>query len=749
MATPENVPRTPGDINAPSPGTPVQNPEELIRSFGEGVQLAGEQQQQVRDLGFEPQLIGGKTASTQFGESVLSSANKPGELETRAFEIRSGLPAEGEARKAFSFFDEQSGTQVHAPAGFHFELFPGGGVRKVRGLVPVGGEGAPASSLFTQPTQAGPTGEPGVPVEGFKKEDLAITPIEGKTIERTGQTIKNPQTGVDEQAAEGEILIQYTDGTVERRQISALGTPGTATAIGEFGRTPEELGITRRTAIKGGEGDEVTRMPQTAREALDAAQTPEEKDRVLTGEGLKSTSELELIGKSFRDRTASAGNVFFQDPVTREILERPEALQDLALPSTSPTVAAERSDIPTMFRAVFGREASQDELSYWRGRRDKSGSALIGAMQFAKQQGAAVGAQPGEGAADPIESTNVRANADQQRLASVFKEQGVTPKSSEKKALRAELEALKTPDTRSALEFTQEQLAASQFQEATNDLNKSKAALRELDTNFISTLEESERTPGLSLGAIRRNQSELEVAYNRARRDLVTEVQANSDIVQAQSAIMGMMIDAFKFDSQQAQVEYQNKFNKAMSMYDLVTQEERDQFNIQQKLQDNQRANLSVITGMLAEGTINYDNLSADAKSQIATMEQSVGLQGISRAIGKTPMPPVVSIGSPVTAADGSVHTPIYSQDPSTGEVTISNYTSPFKAKVTGGGAGGVDLFSGLGNLFGVLGEESDFEIVEDGALDPPPMTGIPNSKLEWPPGSGDIWEADNIGNWL
>lgn len=228
---------------------------------------------------------------------------------------------------------------------------------------------------------------------------------------------------------------------------------------------------------------------------------------------------------------------------------------------------------------------------------------------------------------------------------------------------------------------------------------------------------------------------------------MVAEVSARSDIVQSQSVIMGMMIDAFKFDTQQAQVEYMNKFNKAMSMYNLVTTEERDAFNVQQKLQDNQRANLAVMTGMLADGSISYDQLTPDAKAQIERMEQATGLVGISRAIGKTPMPPVISIGSPITAADGTVHTPIYSQNPLTGEVSVTNYTSPFKAKVTGTGTGGINI----GDLLnGVLGQNSEWEVASvEASLESPPMNGIPGTKMEWPDASGIIWEADNRGNWI
>ena len=659
-----------------------------------------------------------------------------GDIETRELATRMALPAEGESRLTGSF--TSGGVDIFPEFGQRFELFEGGGVRPVaaRDLTPeeiAADKAREKTTLFDQPG------------EGVREEGITLAAPEGKTVVQSGQTIKNPSTGVDEEAKPGHILIVFDDGTVEERAVETIQTPGEGVPIGEFGRTPEELGITRRTEIKGGAGQEVTRAPFTAREALEQAETPEAKDKVLTDEGLASTSEFEFIGKTYQNRTAEPGMAFFQNIATRDIVQRPEVLESLAKPSTSPTVLIERDDKAAMFQAVFGRQPNDEELRYWQGRTDKSGSALIGAMQFAKQEGLTIGGQSGVAAEDPVEALKTSANVSQDKLAGIYTEAGVTTSSDEKAAIRAEIDALKTPEVESLKQFTEEQLATNQFQEATNDLNTAKANLRQMDTDYLSNLADLDRER-LPMTVIRRNQTELDIAYNRARRDLVAEVNARSDIVQSQSAIMGMMIDAFKFDTQQAQVEYTNRFNKAMSMYNLVATEERDAFNIQQKLQDNQRANLAVMTGMLAEGTISYDQLTPEAKAQIESMEQATGLVGVSRAIGKTPMPPVVSIGSPITAADGGVHTPIYSQDPRTGEVSVTNYTSPFKAKVTGTGTGGIDIGSLLN---GVLGQDSDWEVATvEASLEAPPMSGVPGTKMEWPNASGIIWEADNRGNW-
>jgi len=278
-------------------------------------------------------------------------------------------------------------------------------------------------------------------------------------------------------------------------------------------------------------------------------------------------------------------------------------------------------------------------------------------------------------------------------MAQSFMDAGITTKSTDKTVQRAEIEAMSTPESESLQSLTQEQLASTQFQEAQSNLNQAKDAMRKLDTDYRQQLVVTERTPGLSMGAIRRNQNELDISYNRTRQDLVDEVQMYTDIVQSQLAITGMMIDAFKYDQQQAQIDYQNRFNKAVQMYNMIRQDEQDEFNIQQKLQDNQRANLSAVTSMLASGNLKYDSLSSDQKSQLAYMEQQVGLPaGFTKFVGQVVKDPEVTIGASITGAGGTVMTPVYTVNPTTGEIKTTHITQPIKERVpsSGGGPGGL-----------------------------------------------------------
>ena len=328
------------------------DPNALYEQYG-GQRATPEYIAAVEAAGYDPQIVSGYVPNTQFGGTVLGDVTtdkiRTGELEQRSYAERSGLPTTGEATSKYAYWDEGSGVTVHAPAGYHFDTYAGGGVKLVQGLISKGTVATNAasgtlSSNFDQPANLQAEGT--YTGKDFKQEQLAYQPADGKTIARTGQTIFNPATGTDVHAQQGNVLIQYTDGTYEERPFG--GQPGTTKPLTEGGASAQELGITRKTEIKNEQGG-VARAPMSAAEALAQAKTPEEKDAVIQGEGLTGTANLEFIGTEYTDqetgirRVAKAGNAFYQDIQSRSILERPVALQSLAKESTSPSVLAERA----------------------------------------------------------------------------------------------------------------------------------------------------------------------------------------------------------------------------------------------------------------------------------------------------------------------------------------------------------------------------------------------------------------------
>src|SRR3990167_207560 len=117
-------------------------------------------------------------------------------------------------------------------------------------------------------------------------------------------------------------------------------------------------------------------------------------EKVITDEGGTPTSKLQFVGTTYRGKTAKEGYAFYVDPKTKEILQRPVELQDIAQSLTVTGVAGTKIDVVSKFKAVYGREPNAEELKYWLTRTDKVGSALIGAMNFAKGQGKGVGGEP-------------------------------------------------------------------------------------------------------------------------------------------------------------------------------------------------------------------------------------------------------------------------------------------------------------------------------------------------------------------
>ena len=262
------------------------------------------------DAGYEPQLVGGRIPVTTYGKSVLSDANKSGDLETQSFAERSALPATGTPNHAYSYADNARGVTVHASPGSHFALFPGGGVRLVDGFLKSGTTALQAaqptrSSLFDQEAKYQAPGT--YDGKTYVHEQLAYQPIAGKTIRSVGGSVFNPTTGVNEKAGANEVFITYTDGTVERRKFG--GQPGTATPIGQFGRTAADLGITDQTEIKAADGS-------VARAPIPSTAKPSEE---LFYVGPQYTAEDGTV------RTAGPGHVFLQDPETGRMLERSTA----------------------------------------------------------------------------------------------------------------------------------------------------------------------------------------------------------------------------------------------------------------------------------------------------------------------------------------------------------------------------------------------------------------------------------------
>ena len=538
-----------------------------------------------------------------------------GKLQQEALKERVGLGVSGAAsRVGESFFDPRRGVDVKAEQGKFFVEYGGGGV-EVRNIE--GGKIPTFAELFSGQKAANPVGasSPGETSTGVGS--LNFNPIEGKTIARTGQTVFNPKTGVDEHAGEGETLIQYTDGTVERRKSSDINTPGGSTPIGEFGRTPDELGITEKTGIKNQDG------------------TQQEIIHTGSAQQLAAYKDLEYIGRTYKaangeTRTAKPGNVYYQDPKTRTILERPDKGQEASLQSTSPSVLASRQQT-----------------------------------------------------VDPIAEINAFANADQERALSAINSLGNKIDLSDSATLLRARNAADAPVAPSAMQTALDQRAALGVDPLQSKLTQLDNDLRKLDTENIS-LQKDEEGRRVSMTQIRKRQSALSIDYERVRRDMVAERDALATELNGKMATVALMVQYSQMDYQNANQAYQQKFDNAIKITNLMSNLDQAQKNDAQRAQENARANLTVIMNTIKDGNISYDKLSSSAKNDIKMFEIQAGYpQGFTSFVHKAVPDPVTTIGAPYETVDGKRHVPIVTIG-ANGVPKVTNIT--LAGTVTGGG---------------------------------------------------------------
>lgn len=284
-------------------------------------------------------------------KTVTGESGKAGDMELASYNERAALPKTGDFSTAASYWDANRGVQVYAPGNSYFKLYASGAVEPVAGALPVagatpnspGGDNAPNTSLFTQPTQGAPGGGTQA-TPGFQEQNLGYTPAAGKTIKTTGQTVFNPATGVDVQADPGNVWITYTDGTVEQRPVG--GAPGQAVDPGTVGKSAKDLGITSTTGIKDQNGVQlptVASQQQNANALAASGADAQTVEAAIVKAGEAPTAAMIYKGPTYVDektkatRTAASGNAFYQDPTTKQIYERPAVLQSIAQQDTTTT----------------------------------------------------------------------------------------------------------------------------------------------------------------------------------------------------------------------------------------------------------------------------------------------------------------------------------------------------------------------------------------------------------------------------
>jgi len=162
-----------------------------------------------------------------------------------------------------------------------------------------------------------------------------------------------------------------------------------------------------------------------------------------------------------------------------------------------------------------------------------------------------------------------------------------------------------------------------------NQFAASEAALEKLDADFASTLEEEEgRRVGMR--TIRRRQTAQELKYNRQRRDLVADRNSLANQLNMKYNVLNNIVKYTGQDYDDAQQDYQFKFNATMQLTNLLVGIEDKAKTVEERQNDNARANLQIMYGLFKGGNVSYDSLDSATQLDIKNMELQAGKYSIS-----------------------------------------------------------------------------------------------------------------------
>ena len=150
------------------------------------------------------------------------------------------------------------------------------------------------------------------------------------------------------------------------------------------------------------------------------------------------------------------------------------------------------------------------------------------------------------------------------------------------------------------------------------------AKLAQKDADYASVIEEEEARP-VSMAAIGRRQDKLTLEYNRQKRDLVAQRTSVATQINNKYNIIEMSMNFLSKDYNNAVQDYDTKFNNTLQMLNLFRGVEQDKLTAEDRKQDNARANLTVVSGLLKEGNVDYNQLPETTKISIKNMELTAG----------------------------------------------------------------------------------------------------------------------------
>lgn len=287
------------------------------------------------------------------------------------------------------------------------------------------------------------------------------------------------------------------------------------------------------------------------------------------------------------------------------------------------------------------------------------------------QQGGAAGynADQQQAARD---AANAQLNAVMSTEASTLSKAGVGYDDDIKKltaSMIKTIEAGQTNKPKSQLATLNEQRAQLGVGGLETELAGVDAEIAQLEADYTGGTEGNEQRL-VSMTEINRNQSQRDLVFNRAKRDLQVQRNSVANSLDMKYGVLNAIMSATGQDAANARQDYQTQLSSISTLTQLLTGISDREKSQQERLQDNARANVQIMANLLTTGALSFGSLSATQKLSIKNMELLAGLpSGFTAFVSKTIKDPIKTFTEMTNAAgqkivslvtqgaDGQLHT--------------------------------------------------------------------------------------------
>jgi len=157
------------------------------------------------------------------------------------------------------------------------------------------------------------------------------------------------------------------------------------------------------------------------------------------------------------------------------------------------------------------------------------------------------------------------------------------------------------------------------------ELSQKDTELKKFDADYLSTLSEQEQELQ-SMREINRNKSETQLVYERKRREMAVERDSVANQLNMKYNTVKTLMDYTGMDYDNAQQDYQNKFNQTISLINLTQGVEDRAKTAAERVQDNARANAQIAVNAITASGATYDQLTPTQQTDLTKMGLQSGL---------------------------------------------------------------------------------------------------------------------------